>query len=103
MAPPSESPIELPYPGAGAACSEDLQECAYFFIPDGFGGRSVFARLSKLDERTLRELLEQRWRRIAQKAAVKASIRRYAWPASSSRALPFLLSVALFRSLLRAV
>jgi hypothetical protein len=44
-----------------------------FFIPDGFGGRGVFARLANLDPRSLRELLDQRWRLIAPKAAVKAS------------------------------
>jgi hypothetical protein len=49
-----------------------------FFIPDGFSGRGVFAHLSKLDERTLRAILEQHWRCVATKAAVKAYDKRNA-------------------------
>jgi hypothetical protein len=43
-----------------------------FHIPPAFGGRGVFALLSKLDDSTLRELLEQRWRLVAPRELVKA-------------------------------
>ena len=45
---------------------------ALFFMPENFHGRGVFARLSKLNERTLRALLEKHWRNVAPKALVKA-------------------------------
>jgi hypothetical protein len=43
-----------------------------FFIPTGFKGRGVFARLASLDEASLKALLERRWRLIAPKALLKA-------------------------------
>ena len=49
-----------------------------FHIPPAFGGRGMFARLSKLDDATLRELLERRWRRAAPRGLVKAYDRQSA-------------------------
>jgi hypothetical protein len=43
-----------------------------FHLPAGFRGAGVFAHLRTIDEATLRQLLENRWRRIAPRAVVKA-------------------------------
>ena len=43
-----------------------------FFIPQTYGSASVFARLTTIDEPTLRLMLDQRWHRIALKSAISA-------------------------------
>jgi hypothetical protein len=42
-----------------------------FFLPEGFHGRGVFARLSALDMKTLQPLLERQWQRVAPKALIR--------------------------------
>lgn len=41
-----------------------------FHVPEEFNGAGIFARLEALDESTLRDLLEQRWRRVAPRKLV---------------------------------
>lgn len=38
-----------------------------YYVPSGFGGKGVFARLSSLDTAKTRELLDRRWRANAPK------------------------------------
>jgi hypothetical protein len=42
-----------------------------FHLPDGSRGRGIYARLSTLDEATLRDLLLGRWRSVAPKSLVR--------------------------------
>jgi hypothetical protein len=44
-----------------------------FHIPADYRGSSIFARLSALDENTARDLLAQRWLKVAPKGAVLPS------------------------------
>ncbi|HEY6598157.1 MAG TPA: hypothetical protein VIZ30_02550 [Pseudomonadales bacterium] len=43
-----------------------------FHLQAGFNGTGVFVRLAALDETTLRDPLERRWRRVAPKKLVEA-------------------------------
>ena len=43
-----------------------------FHVPEGFNGAGVFARLAALDETTLSDVLENRWRHMAPKKLINA-------------------------------
>ena len=49
-----------------------LADPTVFHLPAGFRGAGVFVHLRTIDESTLRQLMENRWRQIAPRAVVKA-------------------------------